>query len=432
MKRIFVTLLLIGCATAFAQSTTTSFEVEGIKVILKPTVKNLISVRMYYRGGVTNYPESQAGIENFTLDATTECGTKKYTGNAFKDRADKFGIQINGESTFDYGNIEMECVSKYFDEGWDLFSDAVVNPVFDGNEVELLKQKAIAMVQQEQSDPDNHIRQLLIANAFAGTPYATNPHGNAENIRRFTAQDLKAYYSTILNKNQIFMVVVGKISRQELTEKISATFGAIPAKPYTPYKYTEPQWTDYKVLTEKRELSTNYLSSIMNAPPVTSADYVPYRLGISALSGSLFSELRTNLNLSYDPDAYLEMLQMPFAGMSASTTDPKRAVTAITETLNSAKASRITPEGLTILKNSFITSNYMGQQSSAALTLSLGQAEIMGGWEWAENLPQLVNKVTTDQISDAFNKYIVGLRWAYLGDPGLAADTGDAFKKPVK
>ena len=434
MKKIFLAITVLCSlvsAAAFSQSTI-SFDVDGIKVILKPTVKSLVSVRMFYRGGVTNYSVTQAGIENFALNATTECGTKKYTGNAFRDLVDQYGIQLGGESTFDYGDIAMGCTLKYFNEGWDLFAEAVVNPVFDKNEVELLRGKIIAQIDQQQSDPDEHIKQLLMTTAFANSPYATDPHGVDETIAKITADDLKAHYAKILNKRRMFLVVAGKISREEITKKIRESFGAIPSKSYVPYRYDTPIWNNYSVVTEKRELATSYMSSVMNAPQVTSPDYIPYRLGISALSGSIFSELRTNLNLSYDPGAYVEELKMPFAAMYVSTNSPKQAINAIVEQLNISKISQITPEGLKILKNGFITSNYISQQSSAAITSDLGVAEIMGGWQIAENLPEAVNKVTVEQIGNTFNKYIVGLRWAYLGNTDLVNDSPDTFKKQVK
>src|SRR4051812_43486588 len=129
MKKIFITLLCLfgGLSGTLAQTETTSFDVEGIKVIFKPTLKDIIKVRMFYRGGVTNYPASQAGIEDFALGAATDCGTKKYSGNIYRDIADKYGINIGSEAEYDYGDIQMECVTKYFTQGWDLFTEAVVN-----------------------------------------------------------------------------------------------------------------------------------------------------------------------------------------------------------------------------------------------------------------------------------------------------------------
>jgi predicted Zn-dependent peptidase len=432
MKKIFVTLFFIcGSLSVMAQSETTSFEVDGIKVIFKPTLKDIINVRMFYRGGVTNYPASQAGIEKFALEATTECGTKKYSGNVYRDRADTYGVDVASEGEYDYGNIQMQCITKYFNEGWDLFTESVVNPVFDAGEVELLRSKIVAKMREEQSNPDNRAEQLVLQSAFEGTPYATDPDGTEEILGKLTAADLKSYYSSIFNKNRMFIVVAGKISKDVLIAKIKASFANLPSAPYTPVALHEPTWNDYKVVKEDRNLQTNYIDAIMNGPTFNSPDYVPYRVGISALGGSLFSELRTKLNLSYDPGTYSVMQHMPYALMYVSTTSPKEAVTAMNQQLNKVLSYGLSPEGLKRIKSSFITSNYIKQQSTASITGSLGIAEILGGWQLAEDLPKAIENVTVDQINEAMQKYITGLRWSYLGDLKKAEEADAAFRMTV-
>jgi len=434
MKKLLtsIVILMSSVCVVFAQSQTTSFDVDGIKVIFKPTVKDIINVRMFYRGGVTNYPASQAGIESFALHAATECGTQKYNGNAFKDRTDQYDVLIGANEEFDYGNIGMECISKFFNEGWDLFAESVVNPVFDASEIELLRNKLVGKIRSQEAEPDKRSDQLIIKNAFEGTPYAADPDGSEETIGKLTATELSTYYHNLLNKNRMFIVVAGKISKEELIAKIKASFSHLPEKPYTPATYKEPVWNDYKVLTESRELSTNYINAIMNAPPVNSPDYTPFRVGISALGGSLYSELRTKRNLSYDPGTNSVMLKMPYALMYISTTSPKEAIPVMVAELSTVKHNHLTNAGLRHLKSSYITNNYIRQQSSSAITESLGQAEILGGWEMADQLPDLVDKVTVDQINKAMNKYVVGLRWSYLGNISQAEEAAAAFKLEVQ
>jgi zinc protease len=425
-------MLCLVMPGVFAQSATTSFDVDGIKVIFKPTVKEVINVRVFFRGGVSNYKPEQAGIESFTLAAITQCGTQKYNGEAFRNMADTYSIDIGSASLYDYGNVDMECISKYFDQAWDLLSEAIVNPTFDSNEIELLRSKIVSRVKQGETDPDDRAENLLMRNAFEGTPYATDPDGDETTLSKFTADDLKAYYKSILNKNQLFIVVAGKISKDELVAKIHASFSALPSRPYKQPEYKEPIWNDNKVVVESRRLSTNYINAIMNAPPVYSSDYVPFRLGISILAGALFSDLRTRLNLSYDPGAVSEMRQMPFARMYVSTNQPKLAVQEMTRMLNLVKVYGATKDGLKHLKSGYIVSNYLKQQSTAAITGTLGMAEVLGDWQMDEKLPDLINSVTVDQIDIALNQYIVGLRWAYLGDADQAKDAEDAFKQKIR
>jgi len=433
MKKYILTLILVIAVFAIghAQSETTSFDVDGIKVIYKPTQKNIINVRLYFRAGVSNYPANKAGIESFAIEATTQCGTKKYSGNALRDTADKYSILISGSSVQDYGYTQVNCMDRYFNSAWDLFTEAVMNPVFDPDEVQLLRNKMITRTNGFQSSPDSRIDQLVMQNGFEGTAYATDPDGTEESLKALTVDELKTYYSSILNKNAVFLVVVGKISRDELISKIKASFGAMPAKEYTPVVYQLPAFNDNKVLVEKRDLSTNYIGAIMNSPKFTSADFVAFRLGMGAFSGLLFRQLRTNLHLSYSQGAHVEMLQMPYAEMYVSTTKPKDAVGAMATLLKRVKGINLSDRGLKEMKSGFITSYYTKQQSSAAITGNLGKAEILGGWQYEEKLPDFVDQVTVEQINSAFNKYIIGLRWSYLGNAALADEATNAFKQSV-
>lgn len=434
MKRLIlaVTLLFTGSPILLAQQHTTSFDVEGIKVIFKPTIKDVISVRMYFRGGVADYTAAQAGIEQLAIGATTECGTKKYDANQFKDYADRYGIEIGGSADYDYGDINMICVSKYFNQGWDLFTEAVMNPIFNDNEVQLLKNKIIAGIKQEETDPDAHISQLVMQNAFKGTIYATNPKGTEASVLALPTATIKDFYQELLNKNRMFIVVAGKISKDELIAKIKASFADIPSKPYQPAVQQAPVWNDNKLLAENKALATNYVNAVMNAPVMSSPDYIPFHMGISALSGTLFSEIRTKRNLSYSPGAYASNLQMPYAVMYVTTSYPKEAVTVMIDELNRIKSVGVTSSGLKELKSSYITTSYVKQQESNAMTGNLGVAEIMGDWNLFETAADRVEEVTGDQILKALKKYIVGVRWSYLGDINLANEAAGAFAMPVK
>jgi zinc protease len=418
MKKLLAILSIIGCVTTVKAQVpgAESFNVDGIKVIFKPTVKEVINVRVFFRGGVDNYSLKQAGIEKFALDAVVDCGTAKYPGNAFKDTADYYGIDIGSAASYDYGDIDMDCISKYFDKGWDLLTDALVRPSFDAAQIELLRTKLVSAAKQSDTDPDSHTIDLLQKNAFAGTIYETDPGGTEATLAAFKPPELSAYYQSICNKGQMFIVVAGKLTKDELMAKIHASFGNIPAKGYNQPTLQERVWDDYKVFAESRQLSINYVAAIMNAPPVYSDDYIPYRLGMSILGSILFSDLRIRLHLSYDPDAGTEMRQMPYGYMTVSTSDPEKAVKEMENELLMLKTHTITPAALKHLINSYILTYYLQQESTAAITGTLGDAEVLDAWNMQDQLPEKLNKVTVEQINQVLNQYIKGLRWSYLGD----------------
>jgi zinc protease len=428
MKKSIVTLLILGISffSVKAQSETQSFDADGIKVIFKPTLKNVVNVRIYFRGGVTNYPARQAGIENITLNAATKCGTGKYSPAAFRDTSDNYGVFTYGTSTFDYGYIQINCISKYFDKGWDLFSSVVMNPVFETNEVKLLKDKEIDNLKDNESKPESYLDKLQMRNAFSNTPYAIDPAGNEETIDALTADDLRQYYKTLLNKNKVFIVVVGNITKQDIFEKVLMSFGNMPSRSYTLTDLKAPVLSDNKLLTEMRDLKINYVSAIMNSPDFTDANYVPFKMGITGLSGNIYSYLRTQNKLSSSAGAYTSALIMPYTVMYAATNNVSAVMNGMLKKLKEIQNNGMEDEWLQHLKNIYITRNYINDQSASAITNNLGLAEILGNWQYGDDLPQLVKMVTVDQINKALSQYIVGLRWTVLGNP----ETIDGFKPP--
>lgn len=424
MKKLLTIILLSAFAlTAAAQHPSTgasSFTVDDIKVIFRPTVKDVINVRVYFRGGVSNYTQKQAGIEKLALSTVVHGGTHKYPGFAFKDTAEYYQIDMGMSSSFDSGNIDMECVSKYFDKAWEMLTEAIMRPNFESAQVELLRAKLIAEAKQAAASPAGHTADLLEKNAFEGTPYETDPDGTPETLATFTPADLSSYYQSILNKGQLFIVVAGNIDKQELANKVHASFAALPAKDYHQPEITAPVWNDHRVLSEQRQLPINYIAAIMNAPEVTSEDYPAFRIGTSILGSVLFMNVRQQMHLSYDPEAELTTHRIPYAHMSLSTSDPKRAISEMVRCLHFAQNITISDASLRHIVNSYIMGYYLQQESSAAITGSLGNAEILNSWVDQIQLPGKMAKVTPQQVQDALINYIKGLRWSYLGDDALA------------
>lgn len=437
MKRFiisfFAAFVFLCSQPAFAQNEAQKFSVDGITVIMKPTVKDIINVSIYYKGGVTNYNADKAGIENLALAGAPECGTKSYTKDAFKDKADKFGIEVSGRSTNDYGVISLNCISKYFNEGWDLLSSAVKNPVFNEKDYELLKQKILAGIKNSDADPDSKILKMAVESTFKGTSYATDPTGEINTVDSLSATDIKDYYyNTLLNKNRIFIVVVGKISKDLITHKIKQAFSNLPVKPYKKYDYHIPSITKNTLNVEPRQLATNYIIGVVNAPLFTSNDYVANQLAFRAFSANLFTEIRTKRNLSYAPYAVALRLEMPYNYMYVSTTDPKASVEVMVNEINRLKTKGFSQKEFSDIRNLYITSNYMKEESTNSMAGALGQSEILGNWKMDQEFIGKIQKTTPADMTSVFKKYVNGINWNYLGIEKQADEAKEAFNMKVQ
>ncbi|MCC8424139.1 pitrilysin family protein [Mucilaginibacter sp. UR6-11] len=417
-------IALLISITTLAQQTnnTTSFDVGGIKVIFKPSQKKIINVRVYYRGGIANFPASKAGIEYFALNANAQCGSKNYSANAQKDTCDKYGIFLSGGSSFDYGYVELNCITKYFNQGWDVFADAVTAPAYQVKEVNLLRNRIIANNRALISNPLVSVSKQLVLNAFKGTLYSFDPYGTDETLNGITDADLKSYYyNTLFNRERMFIVVVGNVTKDELKEKILLSFGNIPSKQYNKPDYDQPDLSTNKLIEIPRAVPINYVSAIANSPLSKSPDFIPFRLGVAALGGNMYYDLVTKNQLVNNVGAFCLITQMPYANLSFITNKPKEAISRTVAIIKEFQTKGINDEWLTRIKNGFVVSNFMNQQNAAAVTDNLGLAEINSGWQYADDFPQLIFMATPAQVNAAINKYITGLSWSYLGNPDAIA-----------
>jgi zinc protease len=435
MKRISIWIIttLLFSSTTYSQVTTEKFTIDNIPVIMKHTAKDIIDVGVYYRGGVADFNISQAGIGNLALTATTECGTQKYSRDEFKNIADRYGISLGGFSTYDYGKINLNCITKYFDKGWDLLVEAVNHPVFNEKDLSILKEKVLSGIRNSEADPDSKLQEMAIEGTFKGTPYEIDPNGDTSSIPKLTAEMVKNfYYQKLLDKNKMFIVVVGKISKEAITEKIKEAFGDISSASYTPPVYHVPEIDSNSLNVQPRKLATNYIMGIVNAPSYTSKDFVANRLAMASYSDDLFTEIRTKRNLSYAPYAYTVQGQIPYSLMYVSTTDPKAAVQVMADEIKKFKTKGFTEKEFTNIRNLYITANYMKNESTSAIASSYGIAEVLGNWKMADEFIDLARKTTPAEMTAVFKKYVKGISWSYLGDPKAAEDAKSAFDTSVE
>ncbi|WP_165953159.1 M16 family metallopeptidase [Pedobacter changchengzhani] len=428
MKRYLLLInFILLFATAQAQIKAISFNVNGLKVILKPTQKETVSMCMFFRGGVMNYEPEQAGIEHLALTAAGVCGTKNYTVTDYQELADEYGIRINGGATTDFGLLSMNCISKYLDQGWKLFSDAVANPIFDENEFATTKEKLLTGISHSKSDPETRLDQLTMETLFKGTQYGVNPLGDIITVSGFTADSVKKYYhNQLLNKNRMFLVVAGKITKEELEKKIVESFKNLPKKPYTAPVYEQNEIVGQTVFSEPRNIATNYISVVFNAPVMSSADYHSFVLLVNVLSGSLSYELRTKQGLSYDPGAKVIDIQKPYTSLFVSSTQPGKALKAMFGVFDDVGKAHYNQKYLDALKKDHRDKSYRNQESANAIVANLGKAEILGDYKMEENMVENFNKVTLKDMNDVYTKYFKGSDLFYIGDEDLL---NSIFKK---
>lgn len=414
---LLIIVLIIPIASIQGQNTEVKdFDVDGVKVILKNSPKEVISVNLFIKGGTANYSKEQEGIETLALNVALTGGTTSMDKNTFSNATNKIGTVVSSRSDYDYGSINLRCVKQFWEESWSLYADAIMNPVFDEEQFNLSKEQLINAAKQTQADPDNQLRNLAMSNVFSGKNYEKIAGGTEESLTKISLDDVKKYYKDLIGKKRIFVVVTGDVSQEDITSKIATSFALLPdgTLPVVEEPTTIVNPTN---VIEDKDIATNYIRGYMNAPKMDNKEGVSMMIAMRILAMRLFVEIRTKRGLSYAPSAAYasSIVNSPYNFIYVSTTDPKQSIKVMVDEIDKLRTEGYSEKELVDIKQTFLTSHYLQLETMASQAGNLGLAELKGNWKMAEEFANIVNDISLTDINQAFAKYTDAISWTYLG-----------------
>ena len=394
------------------------FIVAGIPVILKPiTANDVIAVRLYVRGGSAAQTPSTAGIERF-IGAVASRGTAKYDGDEFAALATTTGTNIAFEAGYDFSAFQAQGVRQHWNETWDLFTQAVLHPLFPPDEVEQIRGRLLNGLKQRVDDPDSHLEMAADSILYAGHAYAVNPEGSPEAIARITRDELAAWHKRRLTRANLVLVVVGNVSRADLARKVQAAFGALPATGGAAPKLAPLGELKPDVLLVKQDLPTNYIMGVYVAPDPRSPDFPALRVATRVLSERLFEEVRTKRNLSYAVYSGMGSRSANRANIYVTAVDPDTTLKVMLSEIRRLQQEPVPVDRLKQSINVFATGLLMQQQTNMGQASQLGLWEISGGGYFnAGRYIERLRAVTPQDVQRVAAKYLKNARFVVIGDP---------------
>lgn len=433
LKSILALALFMAVAvTSWADEgpKTEEFEVNGLKVILRNSVKGTVSARLFIQGGTANYSKENEGIENLALSLVMTSGPESMTKTEFNAASERVGARLNASSGYDYSNMSLNCVNIYWDESWKLFAEAITNPAFRQDEFDILKQRLVTGAKQAATNPDTQLDRLSMSNTWGGTDYEKIPAGSPESLDSLSLEAVKSHYNSIVTRKNTFLVVVGDITKEDLKAKVEESLANLPEGSAPKEIYTGESVQE-GVFVEDRDIETNYIQGVFSAPKKGTDESTYNSLAMSILGDRFFEELRTKRSLSYAPAAYATgYMARPQNEIYISTTDPKASLEVMVDELNKVKTEGFEKKELEGKKQEYLTGYFMGQQTNSSISMSLGINEMNGGWEKMDSFTSRVLDANLEDVNNVMQEYGDKIYWTYLGKEELVRP--EYFKQPVK
>jgi zinc protease len=394
------------------------FEVAGIPVIFKPvTANDVVAVRLYIRGGSGNLNPSNAGIEDFMMETATH-GTAKYSKDAFNERLTETGTSISSDAGYDYSSMALQGVRQHWNEAWDLFTQAALEPSFPASEVELVRSQIVDGLKRIPDDPDTYLTYLADSSLYAGHAYSVRPGGTPASVAAITRDALATWHRQRFTKENLLLVVVGNVTRADLTQKIASTFGKLPAKGGSAVRAPRLATVIPDVMVVKRELPTNYITGLFAAPPPSDPDYAALRVATDILSDRLFEEVRTKRNLTYAVGAGLSNRAANRGSLYVTAVEPDTTLKVIFTQVRRLQREPLPQSTLAENVNTFLTEFWIGQQSNMGQAQQLGLFELLGGgYQNLGRFVDAVRHVTPADVQRVATRYMQHARFAVIGDP---------------
>jgi zinc protease len=409
-------MMLLQLALAVG-TMTTSFEVDGVKVILRESnANNVVAANLYLLGGTRQINAANAGIEPLLLEVS-ERGTRNYPKTTLRRKMSRLGSEIVTVPRDDWTMFGIRATSEVFDSTWAVFADRLMNPTLDPEDVSLLKSQFLLGINQRRDDPDELAEYLADSIAFMGHPYSIPVIGTERSISSLDAKALRDYHAAQFVKSRMLLVVVGDVDRAHVERLVRNSIAKLPQGSYAwtpPARLPEGK---AEVVMEQRPLPTNYIIGYYSGPLANSSDYQALRVATSVLTGRMFSEIRTRENLTYDVHAPFLDRAASAGGLYVSTASPDTTLRLMYAQVKELQNGLLDADGLKRLEEQFLTEYFLDNETNDAQADFLVRGELYrGDYRLAEKFVDELKSVTPQDVQRVARRYMKGIRFAYVGD----------------
>jgi zinc protease len=177
------------------------------------------------------------GTASFALDMMDE-GTATRSSLQISDELGRLGATISTSSGLDQSYVMLSALRDKLDPALAVFGDVVLRPSFPPDELERLRRRRLAQIQQESAQPIGIALRVLPALLYGkshayGTPLTGS--GTPEAVKALTREALAKFHADWFKPNHATLVVVGDTTLADMKTRVEKLFvdwkpGTIPTK----------------------------------------------------------------------------------------------------------------------------------------------------------------------------------------------------------
>ena len=388
-------------------------------LVLENHATPTISLRGSLRAGSHFEPRDKPGLASLTADML-ERGTRRRTKLQLASDLESVGAQI--EFSADPFSVEIagRALAKDLSLLLNTLAETLREPAFPAEELEKLRQQAIAAIQEQQANTRLRAYEKFSQLTYdPANPFYTHA-GDAlvKSLNSITVEDVQRFYDERYGGRSLVLSVVGDVRADEVQRLFAEAFGEFTGPESVEINVDDPQppaETRREIVFLKEKANVDVL--LGSAAPLRRAarDYYAATLangalGQSTLSSRLGLQVRDREGLTYGIGSRFRAPSLAagpwYIAVSVNPTNVEKAIGSALAVLRDYVTNGMTTDELADEKSSAIGSFKVSLSTNAGLAEALWNAEFYElGFDYIDRFPELIQAVTLEEANAAIRKY---------------------------
>ena len=389
---------------------------NGITVLLRPDHKvPMVTIQASFIGGLRYETPANAGVGQL-LAAMLRRGTSTRSRTQIAETLDSRGASLSFSSGRNSLNASATALSADAETVMTLLADCLREPAFPEDELERIRQLALAGIKAQEDDPEHVTMRAMMDKLFGSHPYALDPAGTAQSVQAITRDELIAHYRRVCTPERMVLAIYGDITPDAALALAARLFSdwSLPAGPALNLDMPELPPGENRVAQERpQQQGIIYVG--FRGPRVDSDDRFALDVLDAAFSGVYYPGGRLHGRLRGEGLVYFTHMVPspgldPGVNMIFAGTEPDKLETVetiIKELVREIQNAPLGDEELRRAKQMCIAAHQVrvGALSDKAQQEALN--ELYGlGFDEDATYPEDIEAVTAEQVQAAARKYM--------------------------
>lgn len=321
------------------------------------------ALEIQFKGGTSLEAPEKRGVINL-MTATLEEGAGEMDSRGFAEARDALAASFSFDAGTDSVGVSAQFLTENRDQAIDLLREALVNPRFDQDAVDRVREQVLANLRANEKDPGTIASERFDVLAFGDHPYGSSGDGTIETVTALTRDDVLAAHKAALTRDRVFVAAAGDITAEELGLLLDHLLGDLPATG-APLPERAPWLLPAGITVEDFPSPQSTVFFGQQGIPRDHPDFFPAfvlneMLGGGRFTARLMTEVREKRGLTYGIGTYIvnmDHADMLLGQFSASNDKVAEAIEVVKAEWGRIGAEGVSPEELEATKT-YLTGSY--------------------------------------------------------------------------